>query len=232
MFVDQTFEQRRFKHVSRPMAPHAGSSCTKLSKLLLAYARGICSQSGSLLLHCTTSLGHSISPLRSDTHHCPSSLVCLYPPFACPNLNVLQAGAHGFQFFTCALCGHPKPFTEFPPHQLTQLGQPVCSICLQATAPQLGAAPAMVHPPMAGEGIVRCVACCQLKPTSAFGVNQLRRRAGIERCAACVQADKGSVVRCTACHRERPFTDFSKKQLACKPGAERCRECIEASTTG
>ncbi len=80
--------------------------------------------------------------------------------------------------------------------------------------------------PAAGEGFVRCVACCRVKATSAFGVNQLRRRAGIERCMSCVENDIGSVVLCYACKTEKPFTDFSKKQLACKPGKARCKACI------
>lgn len=82
--------------------------------------------------------------------------------------------------------------------------------------------------PAAGEGFVRCVACCQLKTTSAFGVNQLRRRAGIERCMSCVESDQGSMVLCSACQTQKPFTDFSKKQLACKPGRSRCKACIAA----
>lgn len=152
----------------------------------------------------------------------------------------------GTSHFFCASCGREKQVMEIGGNQYNGQGmlQYFCIDCCRAMGSATAAAAAAAGSgaggyqmapiptriaPAAGEGFVRCVACCQLKPTSCFGVNQLRRRAGIERCAACVEAEKGSMVLCNACHRQRPFTDFSKKQLACKPGSERCRQCIEAS---
>ncbi|CAM9206301.1 unnamed protein product [Sphacelaria rigidula] len=153
----------------------------------------------------------------------------------------------GPSHFICASCRQEKQIMEFGGSQFSGQGilQYFCMQCFRAMESVTAAAAAAsgsgaggynMAPtptriaPAAGEGFVRCVACCQLKPTSSFGVNQLRRRAGIERCAACVETDKGSMVLCNSCHRQRPFTDFSKKQLACKPGSERCRQCIEEST--
>lgn len=131
---------------------------------------------------------------------------------------------------TCTVCRQQKPISEFSRNQLARSGREVCQQCLlmegAASAPPTRIAPA------AGEGFVRCVACCQLKTTSAFGVNQLRRRAGIERCMSCVENDHGSMVLCNACEKQLPFTDFSKKQLACKPGKSRCKACIAAATAG
>lgn len=143
-------------------------------------------------------------------------------------LSITIQGA-GPMYVPCTSCGQAKPSYEYSSQQLSMPGRQMCNICLQSAT---GGGFAVPHAPAAGEGYVRCVACCQLKPTSAFGVNQLRRRAGIERCAACVESDNGAMVLCTACHKQRPFTEFSKKQLACKPGSERCRECIEESSTG
>lgn len=92
------------------------------------------------------------------------------------------------------------------------------------------AAPPSRVAPAAGEGFVRCVACGLLKTTSAFGINQLRRRAGIERCMLCVETGHGATVLCNTCQTHKPFTEFSKKQIACKPGSERCKACIEGSS--
>lgn len=137
------------------------------------------------------------------------------------------AGA-GFQTaIVCFSCRVPRPITEFSRTQLARSGRQVCHYCLHGSGPP--AAPPTRVAPAAGEGQVRCVACCQLKPTTSFGINQLRRRAGIERCMACVESDKGALVLCTGCGKQKPFTEFSKKQIACKPGAERCKICIENS---
>lgn len=128
----------------------------------------------------------------------------------------------------CAGCGEEKAVSEFSRNQLARSGRQMCQLCLRGKG--AAAAPPARVAPAAGEGHVRCVACCQLKPTSCFGINQLRRRAGIERCMSCVENDQGSLVLCNACHKQKPFTDFSKKQLACKPGSERCKVCIENSS--
>lgn len=127
----------------------------------------------------------------------------------------------------CYVCGEPRSMTEFSRNQLARSGRQMCHFCLNGSG--LPAAPPTRVAPAAGEGQVRCVACCQLKPTTSFGINQLRRRAGIERCMSCVEKENGSLVLCTGCGKQKPFTEFSKKQIACKPGAERCKICIENS---
>ncbi|CAM9301489.1 unnamed protein product [Ascophyllum nodosum] len=138
------------------------------------------------------------------------------------------AGGGHHTAVTCASCEVMKPIDEFSRAQLARHGRQVCQNCLSGSGPP--AAPPTRVAPAAGEGQVRCVACCQLKPTTSFGINQLRRRAGIERCMACVESDKGSLVLCTGCGKQKPFTEFSKKQIACKPGSERCKMCIENSS--
>ncbi|CBN74409.1 hypothetical protein Esi_0020_0124 [Ectocarpus siliculosus] len=134
-------------------------------------------------------------------------------------------GASASGAITCTVCGVRKPASEYSRNQLARSSREVCQVCLMSDG-TVAAPPSRVAP-AAGEGVVRCVACCQVKTTSSFGINQLRRRAGIERCMLCVEKDLGSVVLCRACNTHKPFTDFSKKQLACKPGSERCKVCIE-----
>ncbi|CAN0445193.1 unnamed protein product, partial [Hapterophycus canaliculatus] len=131
-------------------------------------------------------------------------------------------------WITCTVCHQQKPTSDFSRNQLARSSREVCAQCLMSQG-AVAAPPSRVAP-AAGEGFVRCVACCQLKTTSAFGINQLRRRAGIERCMSCVESDHGSMVLCNACHTQKPFTEFSKKQLACKPGSERCKACIETAS--
>lgn len=134
------------------------------------------------------------------------------------------ASGGGDDGISCTLCGQRKPETEFSRQQLSRPSKEVCKQCLMAEGAV--ADPPSRIAPAAGEGVVRCVACCRVKSTSAFGVNQLRRRAGIERCMSCVEDGIGDVVRCKDCGAEKPFTDFSKKQLACRPGRARCKACV------
>ncbi|CAM9964742.1 unnamed protein product [Pylaiella littoralis] len=131
-------------------------------------------------------------------------------------------------YIVCTLCGVQKLVSDFSRSQLARPSREVCQVCLMSEG-AVAAPPSRVAP-AAGEGFVRCVACGQLKTTSAFGINQLRRRAGIERCMLCVEQGQGATVLCNACQTQKPFTDFSKKQIACKPGSERCKACIESSS--